>query len=103
MDEAQNNLQNLLRGLKQQDANSLRSLLANEVNAVQEILKVSGTNVKWDQRHVGLLLDRWTNVVTLMNLSASSDDYSPKTSGKRPAEHHGPEIVRRALGEPSPF
>jgi hypothetical protein len=100
------NLQGLLRTLKQQDAMSLRSLLANEVNAVQEVLKLSGHNTRWDQRHVGLLLDRWSNVVTLMHLSESIEEaYKPKvmpvkhppsTSPVR-AESAGPEIVRRAI------
>ena len=104
------NLQGLLRTLKQQDAVSLRSLLANEINAVHAILKLSGHNTSWDQRHVGLLLDRWSNVVTLMNLSESIvEAYGPKTvlaPVKRPvvpspvrASEEGHETIRRAMNE----
>ena len=106
----QENLSSLLRTLKQQDAVSLRSLLANEINSVSEILKLSGHNIRWDQRHVGLLLDRWSNVVTLMSLSESiAEAYAPRIQPqptKRPdapnpprAEQAGPEAVRRALNE----
>ena len=106
----QENLSSLLRTLKQQDAVSLRSLLANEINAVHAILKLSGHNTSWDQRHVGLLLDRWSNVVTLMSLSESiAEAYAPRTAQippKRPvaqspqrAEQSGPDAVRRALNE----
>jgi hypothetical protein len=101
------NLSGLLRMLKQQDAVSLRSLLAAELNNHIQILKMSGQSRYLDQRDVGLILDRWTNVVTTMNLSVNSAEAykpvgplpqvirPPSMKKSERAEQVGTEAVRR--------